>query len=69
MFHSRDSSLLMALLALKEEVDLFIPVPESDACVMIVLPWSSSQPAHNHTHNTMGCVPSWELLDLPNGMV
>lgn len=39
IFHSRDFSLLTALLSLKEGVSLFVPVPDSNAGAMIVLPW------------------------------
>lgn len=39
IFHSRDFSLLAALLSLKAGVSLFVPIPDSKAGAMIVLPW------------------------------
>lgn len=47
ILHSRDFSLLAALLSLKAGVSLFLPVPDSKAGAMIVLPWSPSHTQHN----------------------
>lgn len=64
----RDFPLFTALLALKQGVGLFIPVPESDACVMIVCHRTVPVPV-TIVHNTIGYVPSQELLGFPNGMI